>query len=84
MKEQGRISKLNNESKVGKTFSVMFEGVSEESELLWQGRLEGQAQEIDGHVLINDAPEDFLPISGKLVNVRITEAHDYDLVGEIV
>jgi ribosomal protein S12 methylthiotransferase len=62
----------------------MFEGVSEQSELLWQGRLEGQAQEIDGQILINDAPEDFLPISGKLVNVKITEAHNYDLVGEIV
>ena len=84
MEAQGEISKLNNEAKVGYTYQVMFEGVAEESDLLWQGRLEGQAQEIDGHVLINDAPEDFLPISGKLVNVKITEAHNYDLVGEIV
>ncbi len=84
MSLQREISKQNNECKVGKTFRVMFEGVADESELLWQGRLEGQAQEIDGHILINDAPEDFLPISGKLVDVRITEAHEYDLVGEIV
>ncbi|MGI8542982.1 MAG: 30S ribosomal protein S12 methylthiotransferase RimO [Aridibacter sp.] len=84
MKAQAKISKKNNKKKVGKTFKIMFEGVSEQSELLWQGRLEGQAQEIDGQILINDAPEDFLPISGKLVNVRITEAHNYDLVGEIV
>ncbi len=84
MKQQAKISKKNNKTKVGKTYKVMFEGVSEESELLWQGRLEGQAQEIDGLVLINDAPEDFLPISGKLVDVKITEAHKYDLVGEIV
>ncbi|NNE97830.1 MAG: radical SAM protein, partial [Pyrinomonadaceae bacterium] len=84
MKEQAKISKQINEEKVGNTYKVMFEGVSEESDLLWQGRLQGQAQEIDGHILINDAPEDFLPISGKIVNVRITEAHNYDLVGEIV
>ena len=84
MRIQGEISKRNNEEKVGKTYKVMFEGVAEESDLLWQGRLEGQAQEIDGYVLINDAPEDFLPISGKLVNVQITEAHEYDLVGHIV
>lgn len=84
MKAQKKISKKNNKKKVGKTYQVMFEGISEQSELLWQGRLEGQAQEIDGHILINDAPEDFLPISGKLVNVKITEAHNYDLVGEIV
>ncbi len=84
MQLQAEISKKNNDKKVGKVYKVMFEGISEESELLWQGRLEGQAQEIDGKILINDAPEDFLPISGKLVNVRITEAHNYDLVGEIV
>jgi len=84
MKLQAGISRGINEEKVGKVFPVMFEGISEESELLWQGRLEGQAQEIDGRILINDAPEDFLPISGKLVKVRITEAHEYDLVGEIV
>jgi ribosomal protein S12 methylthiotransferase len=84
MTEQAKISKRNNKSKIGKTYKVMFEGIAEESDLLWQGRLEGQAQEIDGHILINDAPEDFLPISGKLVNVKITEAHNYDLVGEIV
>ncbi|MDQ3633134.1 MAG: 30S ribosomal protein S12 methylthiotransferase RimO [Acidobacteriota bacterium] len=84
MKAQAKISKKNNKAKVGKTFKVMFEGISEQSELLWQGRLEGRAQEIDGQILINDAPENFLPISGKLVNVKITEAHNYDLVGEIV
>jgi ribosomal protein S12 methylthiotransferase len=84
MEAQSLISREKNEAKVGSTFSVMFEGLSEETDLLWQGRLEGQAQEIDGLVLINDAPEDFLPVSGKLVRVRITEAHDYDLVGEVV
>ncbi len=84
MKAQAKISKKNNKKKVGKTYKVMFEGVSDQSELLWQGRLEGQAREIDGQILINDAPENFLPISGKLVNVKITEAHNYDLVGEIV
>ncbi|MEZ5345250.1 MAG: 30S ribosomal protein S12 methylthiotransferase RimO [Pyrinomonadaceae bacterium] len=84
MEAQAEISKQKNKEKVGEVFRVMFEGVSEQSDLLWQGRLEGQAQEIDGLVLINDAPEDFLPISGKLVNVKITEAQSYDLVGEIV
>lgn len=84
MKAQKKISKKTNKKKIGNTYKVMFEGVSKQSELLWQGRLEGQAQEIDGHILINDAPEDFLPVHGKLVNVKITEAHNYDLVGEIV
>lgn len=84
MEEQAKISRRKNQSKIGKVFKVMFEGISEESDLLWQGRLEGQAQKIDGYVLIKDAPEDFLPISGKIVNVKITEAQTYDLVGKIV
>nr|MBP7415913.1 hypothetical protein [Pyrinomonadaceae bacterium] len=58
--------------------------LSQESDLLFQGRLEGQAQEIDGYILINDMPEDLDPQIGAIYNVKITEAHDYDLVGAIV
>ncbi|HEX8142825.1 MAG TPA: 30S ribosomal protein S12 methylthiotransferase RimO [Pyrinomonadaceae bacterium] len=84
MKEQKRISRRRNRSRVGSTVRVLFEGESAETELLWQGRTETQAADIDGCVLINDAPEDFDPVPGQFVNVLITEAHDYDLVGRIV
>jgi len=84
MKEQAKISKRKNKSKVGKTFKVLFEGLSQESDLLFQGRLEGQAQEIDGYILINDMPEDFEPQIGSIYNVKISEAYNYDLIGEIV
>ena len=84
MKEQARISRDLNRAKVGKTFRVMFEGLSQESDLLFQGRLPSQAQEIDGYILINDMPDGFEPVIGNIYDVRITEAHDYDLVGEIV
>lgn len=84
MKEQAKISKRKNKAKVGKTFPVLFEGISQESDLLFQGRLEGQAQEIDGYILINDMPESFEPKMGEIYNVRITEAHEYDLIGEIL
>lgn len=84
MKEQARISRELNRSKVGRTYKVMFEGLSEESDLLFQGRFEGQTQEIDGHVLINDVPDGLEPKIGTIYDVRITEAHDYDLVGAIV
>ena len=84
MKTQSRISQRRNRSQVGRTLQVMFEGPSMESELLWQGRLETQAPDIDGCVLINDAPEDFNGIAGDLVQVEITEAHEYDLLGNIV
>ena len=83
MKEQAKISKQLNKAKVGSTFRVMFEGLSQESDMLFQGRLEGQAEEIDGYILINDMPEEFVPVAGEIYDVRITKAHDYDLIGEI-
>jgi ribosomal protein S12 methylthiotransferase len=84
MKEQLRISRRGNKAKVGKTVRVLFEGESNESDLLWQGRMETQAPDIDGCVLINDAPEGLNVEPGDFVNVLITEAQEYDLVGRIV
>ncbi|MGH9900252.1 MAG: 30S ribosomal protein S12 methylthiotransferase RimO, partial [Pyrinomonadaceae bacterium] len=84
MREQKRISLRRNRARVGSTVRVLFEGASKETDLLWQGRLETQAPDIDGCVLINDAPEGHAPAPGDFVNVLITEAHEYDLVGGIV
>lgn len=84
MKEQAKISKKLNKAKIGNTYKVLFEGLSQESDLLFQGRMEGQAQEIDGYILINDMPDDFDPQIGAVYDVRITEAHEYDLIGKIV
>lgn len=79
-------SELRNEKLVGTRATVMIEGPSEESELLLQGRLSTQAQEIDGHVLINDlgdlALEDVRV--GDLVEVEITEAMTHDLVATVI
>ena len=84
MKEQSKISRRRNQARIGETVRVLFEGESSESELLWQGRMETQAPDIDGCVLINDVPEDFAPAAGELVNVLITEALNYDMLGRIV
>jgi ribosomal protein S12 methylthiotransferase len=84
MKEQSKIAKRKHKSMAGQTVRVMFEGESNESDLLWQGRMETQAPDIDGCVLINDAPEGFVPQAGELVDVLIEEAHEYDLVGRIL
>jgi ribosomal protein S12 methylthiotransferase len=84
MKAQAKISRRKNKARVGETVRVLFEGESNESELLWQGRMETQAPDIDGCVLINDAPEGLKPRSGDFVNVVIEEGQEYDLVGRIV
>ncbi|MCM2323801.1 MAG: 30S ribosomal protein S12 methylthiotransferase RimO [Oligoflexia bacterium] len=74
------------ERQVGRTFTVLIEGPSEETDLLIQSRSATQAQEIDGHVLINDvgplAAEELAP--GDLVEVEITEAQPHDLVGRVL
>jgi ribosomal protein S12 methylthiotransferase len=80
MEMQQAISLENNERMVGKRYQVLVEGLSKESDLLLQGRWQGQAQEIDGIVLINDGDAS----AGDLVEVEISEALPYDLVGGIV
>ena len=84
MKEQAKISKQLNKAKIGNTYKVMFEGISQESDLLFQGRFQGQTQDIDGYILINDMPDGLEPQMGAIYDVRITEAHEYDLVGAII
>lgn len=65
---------------VGQELAVLVEGLSSESDLLWQGRLAIQAPEVDGVVYINDGK----PEKGRIQQVMITESHDYDLIGHIV
>lgn len=84
MKLQAQISRRRNKRMIGQQIQVLFEGPSKETELLWQGRMASQAPEIDGCILINDAPEEFAPLPGSFVTVEITEAHDHDLIGRII
>jgi ribosomal protein S12 methylthiotransferase len=80
MEIQSQISAKINQGYVGQQLEVLVEGVSEETELLLEGRSRFQAPEIDGCVYIADGQ----CTSGDLVMVEITEAHPYDLVGNIV
>lgn len=84
MREQAQISKKKNRALIGQRFRALLEGVSQETELLLQARLESQAPEVDGHVLINDVPEGFAGRPGDFIQIEITEAHDYDLVARVV
>jgi ribosomal protein S12 methylthiotransferase len=51
--------------------------------MLWECRLPSQAPEIDGVCYVNDLG-DGEASPGQFRRLRITEAHDYDLVGELV
>ncbi len=82
MREQSRISARKLRDVVGRTVKVLLEGHSGESDLLLQGRMETQAPEIDGHVLINDAGER-QPVPGEFYQAEITESLEYDLIGKL-
>ena len=58
----------------------MVVGPLAEMELLTEGRLKRQAPEIDGRLLINDGTA----APGALIEVEITEAHPYDVVGKVI
>jgi len=80
MRLQNKISEKIMSSHIGKTYSVVIEGYSEETDLLLQGRNQFQAPDIDGVTLINSGTAKI----GDFVQVKITDALDYDLIGEIV
>ncbi|MFZ3230167.1 MAG: 30S ribosomal protein S12 methylthiotransferase RimO [Pseudobdellovibrio sp.] len=80
MEVQQNISRDKHKAFVGKTLKVVVEGLSDETDLLLQGRMSQQAPEIDGVVLINDGQAKI----GQFVNVKITDSMEYDLIGEIV
>jgi ribosomal protein S12 methylthiotransferase len=80
---QRKIARARNRALVGREVSVLVEGPSPETDLLWQGRMPTQAPEIDGVTLINDY-EGAEPRAGEIRRLRITEAHDYDVVGTLL
>lgn len=85
MAVQRKISAAANKRMVGREFTVMIEGPSPETDLLWEARLSTQAPEIDGVCYVNDfGPSGEVPQPGQFRRYRVTEAKDYDLVGELL
>jgi ribosomal protein S12 methylthiotransferase len=84
MSIQKKISRGKKKKLMGREFDLLLEGASTESDLLLEGRTAMHAPEIDGKVFVNDYPEGMEPKEGGFYRCRITAAHDYDLVGEIV
>jgi len=77
---QQKIASAKNGALVGRRLPALVSGTLAEMELLLEARLVRQAPEIDGRLLINDGTAP----AGSLVEVEITEAHPYDLIGRIV
>jgi ribosomal protein S12 methylthiotransferase len=80
---QRKIAHARNRALVGTEATVLVEGPSGETELLWEARLATQAPEIDGVTLVNDF-EGAEPRAGEMRRLRVSEAHDYDVVGTLL
>ena len=78
MRRQLDISREINESKVGDTMTVMVDGTDEDGAYL--GRTVYDAPEIDNTVIFT-SDEELVP--GDMVQVKITDSFDYDLVGKM-
>ena len=82
MELQQQISQSRNEAKVGQTFDAIITGVCDETEHLLEGRLVGQAPEIDGRLLVNDGI-DLLPSALPAVQVIVSE-DEVQILGGVV
>ena len=83
MKLQQGISKRAKQQWVGRELVLLAEGESEETQLLWEGRTQFHAPEIDGKVYINDYGDLAALEPGRFYKAQITEAHEYDVVAHI-
>lgn len=81
MELQSVISRKKNEALIGTIQRVMIEGVDSDSGKI-AGRTQAHAPEVDGVVLLDNSIGTIAPEAGEIVDVKITAALDYDLVGE--
>ena len=84
MQLQKQISRRKKKLLVGRRFDLLLEGPSADTDLLWEGRTEMHAPEIDGKVFVNEFGDRTDVRPGDFYRCEVTEAHDYDLVVKLV
>jgi len=88
MSIQKKISARKLRKHVGQQLTVMLEGPSEDTDLIWEARHEGMAPEIDGKVYITEfegvTDISQLPAPGTLATVEITDSKDHDVIGRAI
>lgn len=67
---------------IGQKLTAIIDGFHPDSNLLLSARHHGQCPEIDGQIIINDAPNRVM--SGQLYSVEITDVSGYDLIGRVI
>jgi ribosomal protein S12 methylthiotransferase len=77
---QKQISLRKQKAQVGSRIPVLVEREGKSSEVLWEGRTQGQAPEVDGMTFLTKGKAR----PGEMVEALITDATSYDLYGEIL
>jgi ribosomal protein S12 methylthiotransferase len=77
---QRGVARAKNRALIGTDMDVLVEGPSEDHELVMKGRHAGQAPDIDGGVYLSEGEAH----AGEMRRVRIVQASDFDLVGELL
>ena len=84
MQIQKQISRRKKKTLIGRRFDLLLEGPSAETDLLWEGRSQMHAPEIDGKIFVSDFGDHADVRPGEFYRSEVTEAHDYDLVVKLV
>jgi len=79
MQVQQRIVARRQKARVGQRARAVVDGPSKEHELVLQGRLSGQAPEVDPVVFFTDCDPSEYP-AGTFVDVEVVDAAGYDLI----
>jgi ribosomal protein S12 methylthiotransferase len=83
MRAQKQIVQRKQKARRGELVRVMVDGPSPDSPLVLQGRIEGQAPDIDSVVYLSECDASTIA-AGRVVEARITGGRDYDLVAAVV
>ncbi len=81
MEIQAEISRRKNEALIGMVQHVMIDGYDQETGKLY-GRTQAHAPEVDGVIYLERENRRAKP--GEMMDVKITQALDYDLIGDIL
>ncbi len=79
MQAQRRIVSRRQKARVGQRVRVLVDGRSKEHDLVLQGRLAGQAPEVDPVVFFTDCDPSDYP-AGSFVQAEVVDAAGYDLI----
>jgi ribosomal protein S12 methylthiotransferase len=80
MRLQKQISLQRQKKQIGSRVEVLVERPGKSSGILWEGRTQGQAPEVDGITFLTKGS----CRPGEIVDAQINEATSYDLYGEVL